>query len=92
MESMGWYVYILQCGDKSFYTGITTNLADRIVKHNTGKASKYTRSRLPVTLAFSEEYSTRRQAAKAESAIKSMSREEKKYMIRRLRISGRHQR
>ncbi len=89
---MSWYLYMLECSDKTFYTGVTTSLADRISKHNNGKASKYTASRLPATLVYSEEYSTRSQAQQAEAAIKRMSRAEKKYMIRRLRISGRHQR
>lgn len=89
---MNWYVYVLECQDKTFFTGTTTNLADKIEKHKTGKASTYTRNRRPVTLVYSEEYTNRTQANKAESAIKKMSREEKKAMIRRLRISGRHQR
>jgi len=45
-----WYLYVLECSDGSFYTGITTNLGRRVKKHNAGKASKYTRSRLPVYL------------------------------------------
>ena len=89
---MGWYVYILECTDKSFFTGLTTSLADRIAKHNEGKASKYTSTRRPIKLVYSEEYTSRSQAQKAEAAIKKMTREEKKGMIRRLRISGRHQR
>ena len=89
---MSWFVYILECSDKTYYTGITTNLAERIIKHNSGKASKYTASRLPVALVYSEEYSNRSQASQAETSIKKMSREEKQQMIRRLRISGRHQR
>jgi putative endonuclease len=88
---MAWYVYILECVDSSFFTGVTTSLADRIGKHNAGKITAYTANRLPVTLVYSEEYTSRTQAMQAESAIRRMTHEEKRAMIRRLRISGRHQ-
>ena len=45
-----WAVYILECGDGSWYTGATTDIERRLKQHNAGKASKYTRSRLPVRL------------------------------------------
>jgi putative endonuclease len=45
-----WVVYILRCSDDSFYTGITNNIEKRLFDHNRGTASKYTRSRRPVTL------------------------------------------
>ena len=89
---MAYYVYILECVDSSFFTGITTSLADRLGKHNAGKVAEYTANRLPVTLVYSEEYTSRTQAQQAENAIHRMTHEEKRSMIRRLRISGRHQR
>ncbi len=72
-----WYVYILECGDGSYYTGITTNIEARIEKHNSGKGAKYTRSRLPVKLAHSEEHMTESSARKREIQIKKWRRGKK---------------
>lgn len=71
------YVYMLQCSDNTFYTGWTNNLENRLRVHNTGKGSKYTRARLPVTLAYAEECATKQQAQKREYEIKQLSRTEK---------------
>ena len=49
---MGWTVYILRCGDGSLYTGCTNDLSRRLAAHRKGKGAKYTRSRLPVALAY----------------------------------------
>ena len=49
-----WWVYILRCADGSLYTGIAKDADRRLVQHNAGKASRYTRSRLPVTLEYRE--------------------------------------
>ncbi|NSJ92965.1 GIY-YIG nuclease family protein, partial [Coprococcus sp. MSK.21.13] len=46
------YVYILQCNDNTLYTGWTNNLEKRIDTHSKGKASKYTRARLPIKLVY----------------------------------------
>jgi len=43
-----WYVYILQCSDKSYYVGHTNNLNERIDKHNAGRAVRWTACRLPI--------------------------------------------
>ena len=51
---MGNYVYILRCGDGEPYTGATTDIANRLAVHRSGKGAKYTRSRLPVELAYQE--------------------------------------
>ena len=48
---LGWFVYMLRCGDGSLYTGYTDNVARRLAVHQSGKGAKYTRSRPPVTLA-----------------------------------------
>lgn len=77
----GNYTYILQCADHTLYTGWTNDLDRRLKAHNEGKASKYTRSRLPVRLIYSEEYQTKREAMKRESAIKRLSRQEKLKLI-----------
>lgn len=75
------YVYILLCKDESLYTGWTVNLEKRIETHNRGKASKYTRGRLPVELVYYEEFEDKIQAQKREYAIKQLKRKEKLDLI-----------
>lgn len=75
------YVYILECADKSLYTGWTVDLDNRLKKHNEGKASKYTRSRLPVKLVYYETYDNKIDAQRREWRIKQLSREKKLKLI-----------
>ena len=72
-----WLVYILRCRDGSLYTGITNDLDKRLKAHAAGKASRYTRSRLPVALAYTEPQPTKSRALKREAAIKKLSRPQK---------------
>lgn len=74
------YTYLLQCADGSFYTGWTTDLTVRLKAHNSGKGSKYTRSRLPVKLVYWEEHNNRSEAQKREAAIRKLSRKEKEIL------------
>ena len=76
-----WFVYILQCADGSLYTGITNDLNRRLEQHNAGTASRYTRSRLPVTLVYHEEPTTKGGALKRELSIKSLSRKAKEMVV-----------
>lgn len=69
--------YVLQCADSSLYAGYTNNLEKRIVVHNTGKGAKYTRTRLPVTCVYVEEFDTKRQAMQMEYAFKQLPRMKK---------------
>ena len=79
-----WYVYILQCKDNSLYTGITTDLTRRLEEHNSSdKGARYTRSRRPVKLKFSEVLESRSTASKRESAIKKLTRNDKISLISR---------
>lgn len=78
---MPWLVYILRCRDGSLYTGITNDLPRRLKAHAAGKASRYTRSRLPVKLAFHEPQLTKSQALKREAAIKRLPRRAKLSLI-----------
>lgn len=78
---MSWYVYILQCADDTLYTGITNNKARRLSQHNAGKASKYTRTKLPVIMVYSEPSEDRSSATKRELAIKKLSRQQKLGLI-----------
>lgn len=75
------HVYILQCGDGSLYTGWTNCLESRVKAHNRGKGAKYTRSRLPVTLVYSQACPTKEEAMRREAAIKRMSRAQKLALI-----------
>lgn len=70
---MPYYCYILKCSDDTFYTGWSTNPERRLAQHNTGRGSRYTRSRLPVELVYLEKYSDRSSAMQREAAIKRMS-------------------
>lgn len=71
------YTYILKCSDGSLYTGWTNNLERRVDCHNAGKGAKYTKSRLPVELAYWEFFETKEEAMRREWEIKHMSRSDK---------------
>lgn len=81
-KSDGWFVYLLQCADGSLYTGIARDVARRSKQHNSGTASRYTRSRLPVRVVYHEFRATRSLALKREHAIKAMTRREKEHLVR----------
>ena len=80
----GWLVYVLRCRDGSLYTGITNDLDRRLATHAAGKASRYTRSRLPVTLAYQEPQPTKSRALKREAAIKKLVRSRKEMLVGQL--------
>lgn len=76
-----YHTYILRCADGSFYTGITTDLNRRLAQHSAGKASKYTRARLPVEMVWHEPTESESAAKKREAEIKKFSRKEKEQLI-----------
>lgn len=76
-----FYVYIAQCRDGSLYTGFALDAERRILRHNAGRGSKYTRSRLPVVLKYTEAYETKHDAMKREAEIKKLTREKKLQLI-----------
>ena len=77
-----YYVYILECSDKTLYTGSTKDLENRIKEHNHSKlGAHYTKIRRPVVLVYSEKLYTYARARKREAEIKSLSREEKIKLI-----------
>lgn len=68
-----WFVYILRCADGTLYTGITTDPVRREQEHNSDKkGARYTRSRRPVTLVYSESAANRSEASMREHAIKQL--------------------
>lgn len=76
------YTYILECNDKTLYTGWTNNLEKRLKAHNDGKGAKYTKSRLPVRLVYYEEFDSKEEAMQREYRIKHLNRTEKMSLIR----------
>jgi putative endonuclease len=76
-----YYVYIMECSDGSFYIGITNNLERRLRAHNEGIASKYTRSRRPVTLRYQELCGSRSQALIRECSLRLLSRKQKQDLV-----------
>ena len=80
-----WFVYLLRCADNTLYTGITTDLNRRLDEHNgktsTNKGARYTRSRRPVCLVYSETLANRASASQREYAIKKLSRCAKEQLI-----------
>ena len=79
---MQFWVYILECSDRSYYTGHTNDLEKRIAEHQAGTISGYTSERLPVKLVFSSSFPTRDEALEMERRIKGWSRKKKLALIR----------
>jgi predicted GIY-YIG superfamily endonuclease len=75
------YVYILRCADGSLYTGWSTDVPRRLARHRSGKASRYTASRLPVELALALPMPDRGAARREEARIKALDRAGKLALI-----------
>ena len=73
-----WHLYILRCADGVLYIGATNHLDERIAKHDAGRASTFTASRRPVTLAYSESHTTRDAAVAQERQLKRRTRAKRK--------------
>jgi len=76
-----WYVYILECKDKSLYTGITNNLNKRFEAHKSGKGSKFVRSRKAKKIIHSEVFRSKSRALQRECEIKALTRSSKLELI-----------
>jgi putative endonuclease len=76
---------MLRCRDGSLYTGITNDLPGRLVRHTAGRASAYTRSRLPVRLVYQERQMDRSAALRREAALRRLSRAAKLALVRHAR-------
>lgn len=80
---MSYFVYILLCKDGTLYTGSTNDIEKRVHTHNTSKTgAKYTKSRRPVKLVYSEEFENKSEALKREAAIKKLSKVEKLHLVK----------
>ena len=77
-----YYVYILECSDGTFYTGITSNLTQRLQSHETGEQKgSYTSKRRPLKLVFYCEFTNPNKAIETEKQIKKWSQAKKKALI-----------
>lgn len=76
-----WFVYIVQCSDNTYYTGISKDVFARVATHNAGKGSKYTRSRLPVRLLWTQQCEDHSTALRLELNIKKLSRKQKEEIV-----------
>ena len=76
------FVYILECSDGSYYTGVTNNLERRLYEHQSGSHSGYTSVRLPAKLVFSQEFDDPMTAIRREKQIKGWSRVKKEALIK----------
>ncbi len=77
-----YFLYILECADKSLYIGSTNNLERRLLQHNNSKSgAHYTKIRRPVVLKYKEEFKTLKEARAREVEIKSWKREKKLELI-----------
>ena len=74
---------MLRCGDGSLYTGIAKDLDKRLAQHQAGRASRYTRARLPVAIVWSREIESWGDALREEIRIKALSRAEKEVLVGR---------
>lgn len=72
---------MLRCRDGSLYTGITNDLPKRLVRHEAGTASAYTRARRPLRLVFQERQPDRSAALRREAALRRLSRVEKLALV-----------
>lgn len=72
-----WHLYLVRCADDTIYTGISIDVEARIDKHNSGRGAKYTSTRLPVRLIYSESQPNRISAMKREIEVKKWGRKRK---------------
>lgn len=80
---MPHYFYLARCADDSLYSGTCIHIQEREKMHNSGKGAKYTRSRLPIQIIYSEEYETLHEARQRESAVKKLTKIQKEALLGR---------
>lgn len=78
-----WSIYMIRCGDRSLYTGISNNVAKRFAVHQSGssQAAKYTRTRHPLRLVFTTEIGTKSAASRMEYCVKQLSKKTKENLV-----------
>ena len=81
-----YYVYIVECDDKTYYTGYTPDVQKRLKLHNAGRGAKYTRDRRPVRLVWCKEYRYFKSAFLTEKKIKNLTRKQKETLVNGRRL------
>lgn len=81
MSPMPHYFYIARCRDDSLYSGTCMDVKEREAKHNDGTGAKYTRSRRPVKIIYTETFETLSEARKREATVKKMKRAKKEALL-----------
>ncbi|MEL6494305.1 MAG: GIY-YIG nuclease family protein [Cyanobacteria bacterium J06623_7] len=78
-----WSIYLIRCGDRSLYTGISNNVARRFAVHQSGgaQAAKYTRTRHPLKLVYTAEIGDRATASKVEYRVKQLPKKMKEGLV-----------
>ncbi|MEK7564839.1 MAG: GIY-YIG nuclease family protein [Patescibacteria group bacterium] len=77
-----YFVYIIECKDKSLYTGITTDIERRFREHKNGMGGSYTRAKKVIKIVYKEKHPNRSSALKCEAEIKSWNRTKKLNLIK----------
>ncbi len=85
---MGYWLYILRCGDGTLYPGVTDDVERRLAVHQSGKGAKYTRGRGPLTVVYREACADKPSALRREYAVKQLSRAEKLRLIETAKEGG----
>jgi putative endonuclease len=80
-SSHEYYVYLLECEDKTIYTGITTDIARRLQEHQTKTGAHYTAAHGAKKILYSEQYASRSEALVREAEIKKWERKKKLSLI-----------
>ncbi len=80
---MAHFFYLARCSDGSLYAGTCINVAEREAKHNDGTGAKYTRSKRPVSIIYTEEFETLSDARKREAEVKTWEKEKKESLIKK---------
>lgn len=83
-----YFVYILECSDKTLYTGYTVDIKRRLLEHNQARGAKYTRGRLPVRIVYLEKHTSVSLALKREAEIKRKTKKQKLELINLSSVNG----
>jgi predicted GIY-YIG superfamily endonuclease len=81
MGKWRWYVYIIECLDGTYYTGLTWNALDRWEQHLSLEGAQYTKEHKPKEMVYVEEHDNLEEARKREKQIKDWSQKKKKNLI-----------
>jgi putative endonuclease len=76
-----WYLYVVECADGTFYTGISTDVSRRVAEHNAGRGARYTASRRPVSLQAIWRFENQKTALQAEGSFKRKNRPTKERTV-----------